>query len=306
LAGAATKMEDMEYLQVNERLKAAFPRFSPQLRKAARHVLDHPEEVALNSMRQLARQAGVHPSTMVRLAKTLDLSGYDALREPYRQHLRDGPARYAARARGLQALDDGKSALLDELLALDIDNLQVTARGIGADRLIRASRILAGARRIYVVGSRSSFSIAYYFHYACRMFRDTVHLIEGTGGAFADGIRGIGRKDALLAVGFEPYARETVLAARFGRGQGAAVVAITDSAVSPIGIDAAEALIVANRSPSLFQSLAGALAAAQALVALLVARGGREAVAALENSESQLERFGAYWPATGAEARVPS
>lgn len=65
-------------------------------------------------------------------------------------------------------------------------------------------------------------------------------------------------------------------------------------------------MVVANRSPSLFQSLAGALAAAQALVALLVARGGKEAVAALQNSESQLERFGAYWPATGVEAGVPS
>lgn len=296
----------MEYLQVNERLKAAFPGFSPQLRKAARHVLDHPEEVALNSMRELARQAGVHPSTMVRLAKTLRLSGYDALREPYRQHLRLGPVRYAARARDLQARDDGDSALLGELLALDVENLRATACAIGADRLGRASQILAGARRIYVVGARSCFSIASYFHYACRMFRDGVHLVEGTGGAFADDLRGIGSEDALLAVSFEPYARETVMAAQFGGRSGAAVIAITDSAVSPVGIDAAETLVVANRSPSFFHSLAGALAVAQALVALLVARGGKDAVAALEQSERQLERFGAYWPGAGVEGGVPS
>ncbi|MHA1114275.1 MAG: MurR/RpiR family transcriptional regulator [Alphaproteobacteria bacterium] len=291
----------MDYLQVNERLKAAFPRISPQLRKAARHVLDHPEEVALNSMRRLAKQAGVHPSTMVRLAKTLGLSGYAELREPYRQHLRQGPDRYTARARDLQARGDGMSALFDELLELDIENLRVTARAIGADRLIRASRVLAGARAIYVVGTRSCFSIAYYFHYACRMFRDTVYLVEGTGGAFADDLRGIGEDDALLAISFEPYARETVMAARFGRGQGAAVVAITDSAVSPIAIDAAESLVVANASPSFFQSLTGPLATVQTLVALLVSRGGKEALAALENSESQLERFGAYWSSKNAE-----
>jgi hypothetical protein len=34
----------------------------------------------------------------------------------------------------------------------------------------------------------------------------------------------------------------------------------------------------------------------QALLALLVSRGGRQALDAIEFSEKQLERFKAYWP----------
>ena len=65
-----------DYAAVKQRLEDAFPGLSPQLRQAARFVLDRPEDVALHSMRQLASRAGVHPSTMVRLARAPDYPGY--------------------------------------------------------------------------------------------------------------------------------------------------------------------------------------------------------------------------------------
>ena len=58
-------------------------------------MLDEPRDVALLSMREQARQAGVQPATMTRLAQRLGLDGYDAIREIYAEALRGGGSGFA-------------------------------------------------------------------------------------------------------------------------------------------------------------------------------------------------------------------
>lgn len=298
IRGSETVIRDSEpdHAGISTRIEGLFPSLSPQLRRAARYVLDRPDEVAFCSVRQLAAHAGVKPATMMRLAKVLDFPGFDAFREPFRDRLRSPPERrYAPRARELQARRDGQGALLTEMLALEHDNLRETFEEIGFDNLLACGQALEDARCIFVAGLRSCYPVAFYFHYACRLFRPSVELLDGRGGTFTDGLRGIGSQDALLAVSFAPYTRDTVNVVRYAAGRGACVSSITDSPVSPLAAVADHALIVANRSPSFFQSIVPAMAVAQALVAILVARGGGAALEALDESEAQLHDFEAYW-----------
>jgi hypothetical protein len=44
-------------------IEKRFPSLSPQLREAARFALDHPQDVALESMRSAAAKARVHPNS---------------------------------------------------------------------------------------------------------------------------------------------------------------------------------------------------------------------------------------------------
>ena len=89
---------------LRERIVSRFDGMSPQLRQAARYILEHPQEVALVSMRELSRNAGVQPSTMTRLAKFLDLPGYDDIRAHHADALRFRADGFAARA--MQHSDD--------------------------------------------------------------------------------------------------------------------------------------------------------------------------------------------------------
>ncbi len=287
----------VELATVTERIESAFPRLSPRLMRAARHVLDAPDDVALNSMRTVAAHAGVHPSAMVRLAKRLAFSGYAEFREPFREHLRTQPTRYASRARHLQArgVAEPSEILFDEIVAAGADNIRNTFASVGPDELEEVVDTLAAARRVYVVGMRKCYPVAFYFHYACRMFRGDVVLLNGWAATMGDELRDLGPKDVLLAISFEPYTRETVTAVGHAARVGARVVAVTDSPVSPLASAARHALLVANASPSFFRSLVGAMALAEALVAFLVARGGDDAVAALGEAERQLRAMGAYW-----------
>ena len=79
----------VEFGEGADRLTRAYPKLSPQLKKAAAYILEHPSEVATLPMRQLAKKVGVPPSTMNRLARALGFTTYDGVpRALPRQHQR--------------------------------------------------------------------------------------------------------------------------------------------------------------------------------------------------------------------------
>jgi len=289
----------MNFEETITRIEGAFARLSPQLKQAARYVIDHPDDVALYSMRQLAAHADVHPSTMVRLAREMGFDGHAGFQEPFQERLRSKPKiSYVGGARDLQARggSGNTSSLVAEMFQLEGHAFKVLSQGQNPDDIAKAADILCGARNIFAVGVRSMYPVAFYFHYACRMFTDNVHLVGGHGGTFADQLRGVRAGDVVLATSFSPYTRNTVRAVDYALDHGARIVAVTDSTVSPItrGKDTVT-LIVGKESPSLFHSIVPAMAVIEALVMLMIARGGTGAIEALQDSEEQLNGFDAYW-----------
>lgn len=291
----------MGYAALVQRLAEIFPGLSPELRRAARYVLDRPDDVALLSMRGLARDATVHPSTMVRLARAAGFAGFNQFREPFRGRLREVHPGYLARARDLQTKSGAGAAprLLGEVVRSIEGNLAKTFTDDVETAFAECARLLASSRRVLVFGVRSCFPVAYYFHYAYRMFRPDLTLLDGRGGTFADDLRDFASGDALVAISVEPYSAETVRAVRYAKRRGGRVVAITDTPLSPLAAGADQALLVRCEGPSFFGSIAAAMAVAEALTVLLLAHGGEEALHALAESEQHLQRFDAYWRQEG-------
>src|SRR5258705_12773061 len=103
---------------LTEQIIKTFDHMPAQLQAGARYVLDRPRDVALLSMREQARQAGVQPATMTRLAKHLGLDGYDDIREMYAAAVRDGDLGFAGKA-GAQVVSQklkGDKALAAEMV----------------------------------------------------------------------------------------------------------------------------------------------------------------------------------------------
>jgi len=286
---------------IGHRVRKAHDSLSPQLRQAARYILAHPEDVALTSMRRLADHAGVKPSTMVRLARALDFDGYEALREPYRLWLRGGEGAFLARARTLQARSagaadgGGRAALLEEMMAADIAALHEGQAPSTVQALQEARDLICSARTVYVIGLRSCYALAHLFHYAYSLVHGNAILVDGHAGAFFDPLTRAGSQDVVLSIGFRPYTCGTVEATAFAAEKGAQVIALTDSLVSPLASGAAQVIVIDTASPSYFQSLIPALGQVQALLALIVAEGGDEALRAIDRMEHEMDAFGAYW-----------
>ena len=144
---------------------------------------------------------------------------------------------------------------------------------------------------------RSSFGIAYLFHYAHKLLADNGVLITGLGGALIDQIDGLAARDVLVAITLAPYSRPTVEAARLAHERGVAVVAVTDSALSPLAPYASHTLLFRAVSLSFFHSMLAPLALVELLLAQQAARGGRAVLARLARIDRQMTARGAYWRA---------
>jgi DNA-binding MurR/RpiR family transcriptional regulator len=283
----------------------AFETLSPQLQTAARYMLERPDDVALLSMREQARRAGVPAATMTRLAKRLGLDGYDDVRSLYAGAVRDGTLGFAGKA--------GEQVEVQKLRgdkALAAEMAQSLSRQIGRlaepatlQRLADAAERLHRARRIYCLGLRSCHAAAWHFHYMLSLLSGNTVMLDDAGGTGLDAIRGAIARDVLLAASVEPYASATIEGARYAAANGVPVVAVTDSEVSPLAQIATATILVQTDSPSFFHTMTPLLAVSEILAALVAGRSGQKATAALAHTEAQLAAFGVHLPRRGSREK---
>ncbi len=287
---------ESRYPETIRRLVDSFPTLTPELQKAARFMVEHPSEVGLNSMRNIARDAGVKPATISRLTKVLGFPEYESLREPFRQRLRTQSPEYSTKLQVVQKRGkEGDRSLFADLRAQEMANVEQSLAEETLPVLEAAAQTIHDSRNVYVLGLRGAHAPAFLFYYTYQMFQDNSLLLETTAGMFADQLRGIGPNDSLLVVSFPPYTQLTIDAVDFAAEAGAKIIAITDSVVSPAATAAAQTIITHNQSPSFYHSFTGALAVVQALITILVTKAGKDAVEIVQETEKQLSRISAYW-----------
>jgi DNA-binding MurR/RpiR family transcriptional regulator len=272
--------------------RKTFAEMSPQFQTAMQFVLDHPDEVAVSSMRTIAGRSGVQPATLVRLAQSLGFAGWLEFRQLFVDRLRARPEPYAAKARALLTREPTKE-LAAEMFRAHRSNLEHTEAQIRPD-LLQAARALKRARTVHVAGFRACYSLAFAFQYVYRLFRSSVTLLGGEGGTLEMQVRAIEHNDAVLVISFAPYSTEARRVAEAAREVGAKLVVLTDSVVAPIALDADVRLLFSVSSPSFFPSQVGGVAAVESLLEMLVLQSGDASVRQIADSERQLYQSGAY------------
>lgn len=282
--------------EVEKLISERYQSLPPKLKVAARHVLDAPKDIAIQSMRSVAADAKLQPATMLRFARELGFDGYEGFRALYVSWLSSSEMTFVARAKTLRKrrVSDGQEKLLSEMYEMDVVSLDRTLGAANSAAFEAAKKLLVAARRFYVLGLRSLFPAAYYLDYACRLFSDKSVLVTGVGGAIADELRRAAAKDVLVVFSFDPYARLTVEAVRYAAERKVKIVAVTDSIVSPIAEAASVVLLAPNAGPALVPSILPAMAVAQALANLMVTAGGAATLGEIARSDAQLQRLHAY------------
>lgn len=280
---------------LNNRIIAMFDAMSPQLQLAARHVLENPQEVALVSMRRLARNAGVQPATMTRLAQFLGLAGYDDLRAQYSEAIRHGADGFAARARDRDtATTDADGGLAEQMLQSLAAQVAQLGEPQSLARLQQVANHLNRADRIYVLGLRSCHSVAWHFHYVMTLLDAKTTHLDGPAGTGADGLMRAGARDVLLAISVNPYSTQTLRLADLARDKGMVVLSITDSQVSPLVAISDAAILITTESRTFFHTLTPALAVSEVLCGLIAENDRQAALDALQRADQHLEGLKTY------------
>jgi DNA-binding MurR/RpiR family transcriptional regulator len=284
---------------LSDHIAQAFAGLPPQLQAAARFVLEHPDDVALLSMREQARRAGVPPVTMTRLARQLGFADYAAFRDLQAAALRrpGHTAEFSHRAGRLQQrkAQSGDGALAAQIGWAMADHIAGSHDEAGTAALIAAAELIEKARKVYFLGLRSCHAVAFHAQYVHGLFRDNGVLLDGAGDTGFDALRHAGAGDVLVAISVDPYTTSAVERTAYAAKQRLGIVAITDSRVSPVATLAQACILVPTETPSFFHAITPAFAAAETLIALVAARGGEQALHAIRTAEHQLDAFFTYW-----------
>jgi len=285
-------------------VRQRYPEMSPQFQIGARHLIDFPEQVPVESMRRIAASAGVQPATLVRLAQSLGYAGWDPLRQVFVRGLHQSPRRYADQARDSMGRRHPRS-MLGRHVDTQAGNMRLLDE-LDSGGLAEAARILAKARHVHIAGFRASHAAAHTLHYLYRLFRNTVTLVRGDAGLLEMELRALEPDDAVIIIGFAPYSQETLQVAEAAHARGCRSIALCDSKVAPIAHHAGVTLLFSTDTPYFFPSSVAVTALVEALAQQLLIRSGRRAIEALDQAEDQLRSTGAYVssaaePTTGRE-----
>lgn len=243
---------------------------SKRLKQVARYVLDEPNELALETLAVIASRCNVQPSAIVRFAQAFGFSGASQMQRLFRDGLLSANSAigYGERVRRFSesvSKTPAGEGLLSEFVEGNILALQNLRETVSEQDMRQAVDLIAHAEVLHIVGFRRAFPIAAYLAYSLQQLGKHVQFIDGVGGLARSQANTIGRNDLLIAVSFHPYAPETVDLTEIAARNGAKILSISDSRVSPIAKPADVALQVHDSEVRSFRSLAASMCLAQAV-----------------------------------------
>jgi DNA-binding MurR/RpiR family transcriptional regulator len=260
------------------RLAADYDALPRQLKRVGAYVEQHRARVMVDRVGDIAARCDVQPSAVVRFAQRFGFTGFSELKAVFRREFaaQASPVQnYQQRIRKLVATKRGtltSGTVAREFVAGSVGGLNELARDLDEGQFEAAVGLLEKAEHIYVVGVRRAFPVAAYIVYALQHTNKRVHLVSGIGGMYREQMRSIGKGDAVVAISFTPYGKETQYCVRVAKHHRAKALVITDSRLSPLARYASALLTVKEGSAFAFRSLTSTTCLCQALFVALAYR----------------------------------
>ena len=241
------------------------------------YLTQNPNDVAVHSVNAIAERCGIHASSFVRFAQSLGYKGFKELQALFQRRLATAAPGFEARVKALEtelqgSEDRSEMGFLRDLVVRDIASLQSLLEEIDPAALTLAADLLAKAETVYLLGQLRSAPVVELLRYVLTMLGKRCVLLDSGGGLATHMARTIGPKDVLLAVSFRFYANEVVNIVEEAGGNGADIIAISDSTLSPLAKWAKVLFAVPEHDYTFSRSLAAPMCLSQALVVAVAAR----------------------------------
>ena len=180
----------------------------------------------------------------------------------------------------------GNQDVMTMVMQSDIEKIRMTLDETDQVSFNQAVAAIANAKRIYVLGVRSASVLANFISFYFRfMFDNLVSVDTSSISEVFEQIVHISADDVFIGLSFPRYSKRTIKAMQYAKDQGAKVVAITDSKVSPLTKIADVSLLAKSDMASFVDSLVAPLSLVNALIVAI----SREKAVHLESSLNRLE-----------------
>ena len=278
---------------LTEILSRAMPTLSKGQKRIANYIIEHPEEAAYLTASKLGATVGVSESTVVRFAIELGFGGYPEMHRVLQESLQ----KRLTSVQRVRVANDRipDESILDSVLMRDAEQVRATLDSIDREAFSRAVEDILSAKKIYIIGLRSSAALAEFFNYYLELIFHNVHLVRNTGGSeLFEQLMKMEDGDVIVAISFPRYSSRVVNAVDFAKSKGARVVAITDSEASPIASGAHATLTSKSNMVSFADSLVAPLSVINALIAAIGKKKQAEISETLESLEKVWDEYNVY------------
>lgn len=255
----------MKIIQMN------FTRLSKGHKLIAEYIMSNYDKAAFMTAAKLGEVVGVSESTVVRFALALGFSGYPSLQRALQELIKNKLTTVQRLSMSGEYTDNEVG--IKKVLRTDMENIKSTIDDINIDIFEKVIDSILSARRVYILGLRSSAALAEYLGFYLGIIVDDVKVVRtGISDIFEQIIR-VTKDDLVIGISYPRYSRKTLDALKYVKMKQCKVVGITDSLISPIAGIADYTLIARSNMLSFVDSL---VAPMSLLNALIIAVGMRE------------------------------
>ncbi len=282
---------------LTELIATRSPHFSKGQRRIADFITAHYDEAAFMTAARLGEEVGVSESTVVRFATELGFAGYPGLQKALQELIR-------SKLTIVQRLDVTRARMqgqdvLRQVAASDIQNIRHTIEGLDEAVFRRAVERIVSARNVYVFGAGSCKHLAGFLtHYLQMLLGGQARRIPATSQAeIFEEMLDLSPEDVVIGISFPRYSKKSVQTLHYAHSKGAGVIALTDSALSPIAPYAQDLLTAHSDMTSVVDSLVAPLSVINALIVAV-------SLQTMDRTRSKLEELERLWHSYGVYQSV--
>ena len=267
--------------------------FSKGQKRIAAFILESYDKAAFMTASRLGKKVGVSESTVVRFAAELGYDGYPDMQKSLQKMIRNR----LTSVQRIEVTNDriGDQDLVSMVLQSDMEKIRLTLEELDRDAFDHAVKAIVSAKRIYIIGVRSSAAIASFLgFYFNLIFDNVVNVTAGTASEMFEHLLRVGEDDVVIGVSFPRYSSRTVKAMSFARDRKATTVAITDSEASPLAPICKYTLKARSDMASFGDSLVAPLSLVNALLVAVSRAKNDDLANTFQTLERIWEDYGVY------------
>lgn len=262
-------------------------------RKLAQYITENYDKAAFMTASRLGESVGVSESTVVRFATEMGFKGYPELQKELQQMIKSKLT--AVQRMEVSSSLIGEQDAIKKVLTGDMELIRDTLESVSQTEFSKAVATINHAKRIYILGVRSAAPLAsFLYFYLNPVFENVVLVDTASGSEMFEQMFRIGEDDVCVAISFPRYSKQTINALRFINDRGTKIIAITDSAQSPIAEYADSVLVAKSNMVSVVDSLVAPLSLVNALIVALTFSRREEVYSNFNKLESIWDEYQVY------------
>jgi len=205
---------------------------TPKGRILGKYIMDNPRKAVFMTTKELAETCNVSEATVVRFVSQLGYEAYSVFQQALRDFV-DTEMTLLDRT-DLSGIKVPGTDRLSRVLYEEMDNLKQFFESIDMDDLNKVVDYLAESKTIYVIGSRLSYTFAYYLGWSLTKVRQNVHILKGSDSAAIDWLSIAEPQSLAVIIATSRYPNELIKLGKIVRRLDHTLLVITDSSLCPL------------------------------------------------------------------------